>query len=251
MRKQDKELELLAVEFRQQNGLTETEAIRFKSLLLKNKILTLYEALSNDFSGMAVKTEDKDTKRFILVNSNHTRGRQHFTICHELYHLYFQENFKSEKSKTGLYQNQKDPEEYNADLFASYLLLPENGIFKFIPSIERTKNCIKLNTILSIENYYSCSRSALLYRLKQLKLIDGTKYDEYNTNIKRNAIFSGFETSLYEPGNQGLIIGNYGILAKELFEKGDISESSYFSFLEDIGVDLSKIEEMQDHEEIQ
>jgi Zn-dependent peptidase ImmA (M78 family) len=66
-----------ASELRHKFGFTDTEPIRLKSLLLKEKILTCFTPLEDNFSGMAVKVDDN---KFILINSNHPIGRQHFTI---------------------------------------------------------------------------------------------------------------------------------------------------------------------------
>jgi Zn-dependent peptidase ImmA (M78 family) len=236
-------LELHANDFRQKNGLNLTEAIRIKSLLQKINILTIYLPLGNDFSGMAVNfTTSENPKKFLLVNCNHTIGRQHFTICHELYHLFYQLNFKSEKSNAGTFNKSGDPEEYKADLFASYLLLPTNGVLQMIPESERIKNKITLKTILSIEHYYSCSRNALLNRLISLGLISREAMLGFNKDVTKNATLYGYNTDLYQPGNQGTIIGDYGTLARELFDKGIVSESSYFSLLEDLGIDLTQLD---------
>ncbi len=242
-------LEKKAMEFRLNNGLSLIEPIHLKNVLQQNNILTVFLGLGDSFSGMAVKINDGVfTKRFILVNSNHTIGRQHFTICHELYHLYFQENFKSAVSKQKTFDPKGDPEEYKADLFASYLLLPDGGIKSLIPDEEYYTNKITLKTILAIEQYYSCSRSALLNRLKDLNLIDNKVMLNLSENITKNAILYGYNTTLYKKGNEGIVIGDYGPKARELFDKGIISESSYFSLLEDIGKDLSEIDNQTDNE---
>jgi len=243
------DLELKANEFRQQNGLNPTEAIRLKSMLLRNNILSVFLPLNPDFSGMAIKINgEKAAKRFMLVNCTHTLGRQYFTICHELYHLYIQENFKSEKTGIISFDKQGDPEEYKANIFASYLLLPTNGILQMIPDVERKKNKITLKTILAIEQYYSSSRSALLTRLLRMGLIDKTLQLQYSGDKIKNAMLYGFPTDLYQAGNEGLVIGNYGTFARELFDKGVVSESSYFSLLEDIGIDLSDFDNKTDNE---
>ncbi|TKG88377.1 ImmA/IrrE family metallo-endopeptidase [Puteibacter caeruleilacunae] len=249
MNRRERKLKQFAAEFRRKNGLNENETIRLKSLLLKNNILTVFLPLSEDLSGMAVKMNGSNSaKYFILVNSNHTIGRQHFTICHELYHLYYQENFVSEKSHAGKFDKDGDPEEYNADVFASHLLLPENGVYDMIPDKEWGKNKITLPTILNIEHYFSCSRNALLNRLLKMGIIDLKRYQEFNHDKIKNALLCGFNIDLYKPGNKGLIIGNYGNMAKELFDKGIVSESAYFSLLEDIGIDLSDFDEKVDYE---
>lgn len=237
------DLELYANSFRTNNALSETEPLRIKSLLQKLNILTIYRKLSGGFSGMSIKIETNDKcKRFMIVNSGHSIGKQDFTICHELYHLYFQSNFRAFISSAGLFNKKGDPEEYNADIFSSYLLLPQLGLYKIIPEDERAKNKIKISTILAIEHYYGCSHSALLHRLLNMNLIDATYKDELLLlRIKSVARKFGYSTKLYESGNNDEIIGDYGTLANLAWEKGIISESTYLSFLEDIGVDISKI----------
>jgi len=245
----DINLELMADHFRAQKGLNNNEAIRIKSILQKENILTIYLPLSPDFSGMAVKIGTAETvKRFILVNSNHTIGRQHFTICHELYHLYFQKEFTSARSNSGKFDTKGDPEEFNADVFASFLLLPTKGVLQLIPEPERLKNKITLKTVLAIEHYYSCSRNALLMRLKRMNFIDESLYSKYSVDKIKNAILYGYNPDLYQSGNKGVIIGDYGTLARELFDKGVVSESAYFSLLEDLGFDLNELENKADNE---
>lgn len=237
-------LEKEANAFRQMNGLASNEPIRLKSLLQKLNVVTIFSTLSSDFSGMALKVQmNEQTDRFMLVNSSQSVGKQHFTICHELYHLFVQQSFTSQVCRTGLFDKKADPEEYNADLFSSYLLLPKDGLIENIPNEELDNKKLTLSTILSLEHYYSCSRRALLYRLKKLLLIKSEEYDVFTVDIKRGALEYGFQTDLYEPGNDGVIIGDYGLLAKELYDKDKISQSHYYTLLTDLGIDLTKLDE--------
>jgi Zn-dependent peptidase ImmA (M78 family) len=237
-------LEKVANAFRTDNRIGSEDPIRLKSLLSRLNVITVFRPLGSEFSGMAVKiTDSAETFRFMLVNSNHSLGKQHFTICHELYHLCIQKEFSSRRCITGLF-DLKDKEEYQADIFAAYLLLPENGILGLIPNEELAKNKISLKTVLKIEQYYSCSRGALLFRLKSLKLIDGTKYNEFNTGIKKSALTYGYGTDLYQPGNENQFLGDYGSIANELFQNELISESHYMSLLLDLGLDELDIEKL-------
>lgn len=242
-------LEKSATEFRQLNGIGSGDPIRLKSILSKLNVVTVYKPLSSSFSGMALKiTNGNNVDRFILVNSNHNIGKQHFTICHELYHLYIQKEFKSMICNTGLF-DKKNGEEYNADVYASFLLLPEIGIKSLIPDEEMGRDKISLKTILKIEHYYSCSRAALLYRLKELQLLTSNGYDKYVNNIKMGAIQNGYSTDLYEPGNEKLVVGNYGELARELFESQKISETHYMALLMDLGMNAKELENLFNGEE--
>ena len=243
-------LEKAAVQFRSEHGISHKDAVRLKSLLQKLNTITIFKPLTQDFSGMAIKTgEQAKTSRFMLVNSDQSLGKQHFTICHELYHLYIQNNFVSRVCKTGLFDKKKDKEEYNADVFASFLLLPTDGLIELIPDKELRENQISLSTVVYLEQFFSCSRRALLYRLKLMKLITGSVYDQYASGVKSSALEYGYDTSLYEPGNKGVVIGDYGTSAKELFDKDLISQSHYFSLLSDLGIDISAITSDPDGEE--
>lgn len=226
--------------FREAHGISPGEPIRLRSLLLKLGVHTVFKALSEEVSGMAIKAEsDGETHRFMLVNAAQSLGRQHFTMCHELYHLYVQENFTSRSCVTGLFNKKLDKEEFFADLFASHLLLPEESILDLIPSAELKKDKVKEDTLLKIEHYYSCSRFALLMRLKELGLASFNFIQEYKVDVKRQAKARGYDTRLYEAGNHGLIISDYGSKARALYEEDRISESHYLNLMLDIGVELS------------
>lgn len=236
-------IEKSATSFRADNGLNNADPIRLKSLLQKLNVITVFAPLSEKFSGMALKANH--TARFMLVNSNQSLGKQHFTICHELYHLYIQQNFTSRICQTGLFNSKSDINEYNADVFASYVLLPTDGLLENIPDEEIKKKKITLKTILFIEHFYSSSRRALLRRLKDLKLITSAEFDIFVTNIQRGALENGYPIDLYKDGNARKVIGDYGIIAKQLFDSETVSESHYYSLLADLGIDITKIDDSQ------
>lgn len=233
----DNDIQQKAIKFRRDNGFSNTEPIRLKSLLLKCNVLTVFRKLSGDFSGMAIKVGDD---RFMMVNQEHNLGKQHFTIAHELYHLFIQENFMSQSCKTGRF-DKRDIEEYKADMFAAYFLLPHDGLTLGIPSNELSnRDAIRLQTILKLEQYYSVSRRAVLQRLKNLGIITSLSYDRYTVDVRRSAAAYGYELDLYKPGNENLVIGDYGVKAHQLFEDEKISESHYLELMRTIGYDPSE-----------
>lgn len=242
-------IESKANEFRTSNGIGANDPIRLKSLLNNLNLITVYKPLSSDFSGMALKIiNNENIDRFILVNSNHSLGKQHFTICHELYHLFIQREFNYMVCKTGVF-DKKDKEEFNADYFAAVLLLPESGIKSLIPDVELAKDKITIKTILKLEHYYSCSRAALLYRLQDIGLISKSYAENFRSSIKFNAIQHGYNTELYSDGNHNLVVGNYGELAYQLYNKEKISESYYYSLLRDLGLAEDELQIIMNGEE--
>jgi Zn-dependent peptidase ImmA (M78 family) len=194
-------------------------------------------------SGMAIKvTNGEDIHRFLLINSNQTLGRQHFTICHELYHLFIQENFTFKACLTESFEK-KDKEEYNADTFAAYFLMPHDGIINQIPWEEtEKKDSVSLETILKLEQYFSCSRTALLFRLIDMDIISKIYAEKFKGSPKRDAIDYGVDIKLYEKGSEDRYLGDYGILAKELYDAEMISESHYYELMLDFGVKLEENE---------
>jgi len=234
MAKVSSEIAIQAFDFRKNNSLNDVEPINCKSLLLKLNVLTVYRPLSDDFSGMCLRKGDL---KFMLLNSKHSRGKQHYTIAHEFYHLFCQVDFKPHTCNPG---NTKgaDASEKLADAFASELLMPEMGLKKMIPLQELGSKDISVSTILKLENYFSVSHSALIFRLRNLDLITPKQYEFLSQlKIKQTAKEYGFDLSLYESGNEGLVIGDFGIKAKQLYSDMKISESHYYELMNSIGID--------------
>lgn len=232
-------LEVRAIRFREQLGLGSCDPVPVYEILSELNVLTNFRPLSSNFSGMALKTSD-DLK-MILVNSNQILARQHFTIGHELYHLFIQEHFNFMICNVGLF-DKKDKEEYNADVFSSFFLMPKAGILNLIPESELGRGGqISLPTIVKLEQFFGVSRSALLVRLGRMGLIDYQNYAErYKTGIMKSANELGYPTRLYEPGSLYKVIGDYGAVSKRLYDTETISESHYYTLMNDIGVNIDQ-----------
>jgi Zn-dependent peptidase ImmA (M78 family) len=139
-------LEKKADDCRQRWGYGTDKPINLQSLLLELNVPTFFKPMKK-ISGMAFKSETN--ARFMLVNSEQTMGRQNFTICHELYHLFVQTDF-SHKVCMAQSFDKKDPEEYAADNFAAFLLLPTKGIRDLLPENEFNLDTITLDTVVKI-----------------------------------------------------------------------------------------------------
>jgi len=222
-----RQAEELALKFRAQVGISYKEPVNAKTLLRKLNILAMYRPLSMKFWGLSTKTPDSKY-RFILINSNSTRGRQHFTIAHELYHLFYDTN--PQPHFCG--QEDKDKSEVMADEFASALLMPYEGVMENIPVEEIQNKKISIGTILKMEQLYGVSHQSMTIRLKKLSLITEKELQQYNTvpitDIAQNY---GLDQTLYQPGNANLTIGDLGLKAKILFDKDKISEGHYLEIL--------------------
>jgi Zn-dependent peptidase ImmA (M78 family) len=239
----DLETKREAYKFRHQHGLGSKDPINTRSLLLKLKTLAVYKPLQSEkISGIAVKT---DHIKSMLINSGRSIGHQNFTIIHELYHLFIQDDF-SYMICNPKYSRSEKKIERSANRFASQVLLPEEGIIEMIPENEQRKNKISLGSLYEIEQYFMCSRSALLFRLQGLNLLDQYHAEQYRKDIIRNARLFGYNINLYLSDNKKEVIGDYGKLAKSLFDQERISESHYASLMKDIDINVD--EELSGHD---
>jgi Zn-dependent peptidase ImmA (M78 family) len=226
------DLKLKASKFRETNGLSANSSISLRSIIIKHNILTISKPL-DQVSGMAIKANDL---KFILFNSNHIYSRSRFTVAHELYHLFIQDNFDSAKCNTGLHEKQSDREETNADYFAASLLMPDDGVLELIPEPERRKNKVSDATLFRIHQYYKVSVNAAIFKLIELGLADGSYYTKYDSK-KALALNLGYDDTLFKPMEPNRHIGDYGIIANDLYNKGLISESFYFELMNAINID--------------
>lgn len=223
--------ENMASLFRAHVGIGLSEPVNAKTLLRKSEILAMYRKLSINTYGISCKSPEG--KMFMLINSNSTRGRQHFTICHELYHLFYDENPVPHLCGTDEAGTEK-----NADRFASALLMPREGILPMIDPKEIRRREIKIATILKIEQLFQVSRISLLLRLKEIGLLTDRLFEELRQiPVKESAEKYGYDLSLYMPGNDGVVIGDFGEKARCLFENGKISEGHYMELLKMISYD--------------
>lgn len=214
------EAEFYANNFRAKNGIGLDEPISAKILLRKLNITTIYRRLSEDSYGISCKS--KSGKMFMMINSNTSRGCQHFTIAHELFHLFYEESPTPHMCNGTAVGVEKD-----ANLFASALLMPRNGIMALISIDEVHKKRVELPTILRLEQMFGVSRMALLLRLKDIGFLREEDIATFSQGVKESAKAYGYDLSLYETGNEGLFIGDFGEKARTLFEQGSISEGHY------------------------
>lgn len=147
---------------------TEIESIA-RSLGVK----VLYEDLDSDVSGILVI---KDSQPTIFVNASDHRNRQRFTIAHEIGHflLHKREGVHVDRDYTVAYRNTKsamgeEGEEIEANQFAAELLMPAEGIVRFLKKHETEK--ITDLTVEKLANFFEVSEQAMTIRLTSLGYI--------------------------------------------------------------------------------
>ena len=225
--------ENLAIKFRGLIEVSLKEPINVESVLRKLNIFTIYRPLSDNSYGLSLRS--KKDRRFILINSKSTIGRQHFSIAHELFHLFYDESPTPHICSDE--NGGKSTSEKNADLFASALLMPKEGLIQFIPEEEILDRNVKLPTVIKLEQYYSVSRSSLLHRLRAIRLLSESSFKSLQNNpVKDSAKLYGYSLSLYDSGNNNYVIGDFVEKARFLYEAGKISEGHYQELLNLINI---------------
>lgn len=221
-----------AISLRKYFGIDMYSPIDIFSIIDSNEDLTVvFYPMSERVSGICIR----DGKNKIIgINSTTTYGRQRFTMAHELYHLFFHENFKSIVCSKDLEKN-KNPQEKEADIFASYFLAPYESLNNYIKSkLKKQKNTLEVKDVVRIEQHCGLSRQATLWRLINDGYLSREKADTMKTGIILSALSLGFDNKLYLPApkeKQYTTLGKYIKLTGELKEKGLISNGKYEELL--------------------
>lgn len=226
------ELNSEAINLRKEFGEDSNSPIDIFSLIHNNDDLTIvFYPMSSRLSGICIR----DGKNKIIgVNSNSTYGRQRFTIAHELYHLFFHEDFKNIVCFTDLEMN-KDPQEKEADMFASYFLAPYEALSHFIKNkLGKERHELNIEDVVKIEQNFGVSRQAILWRLVNDRYLSYEKANFMKSGIIASAKRLGYDDELYTPtpeDKQYATFGKYIKLAEELKNKDAISQAKYEELL--------------------
>lgn len=227
----DFDIHNMSLEFRKKFGQDATSPINIVSIVTSIPELTLvYYPFSDNISGMCIKGNKNCV---IAINSNMSLGRQRFTIAHEMYHYFY------DTQKTTICSKEigvKNEQEKNADMFASYLLMPPTALTEKISTLKAENEKLDLKGILAIEQYFQVSRQALLFRLVQLHEFSNEEIEDFKINIRLSAIQYGYNDDLYKPTPEAKkynTLGKYVNMAKDIIEHNEISEGKYEELLLD------------------
>ena len=213
-----------ALELRRELGEDSFSPIDIFSLIqrLDNITLIMYP-LGNNISGYCRKYEHTN---IIVINSSMTYGRQRYSLAHELYHIYFDDNMSSFVCSNF---NNKTISEQNADMFASYFLMPQNAFVQF-----KITKPVSVDDVVKLEQYYKISRKALLYRLLSDNYINNTEFENFSNNVKLSAKRAGYSDTLYNPSPESekyFVYGKYVKEAEKLLNLNKISTGKYEEYL--------------------
>lgn len=217
------ELNSLALETRRMLGEDGYSPIDIFAIVngWKDKKITIVKyPLSQRISGMCTKVGEDIV---ICINSTTSYGRQRFTLAHEMYHILY-EHIDGRVVCDMKMDSDKSDSEIEADMFASYLLMPYDALYQHSKKVDEWT----LSKVIDIEQLYIISHKAVLFRLEK----DG--YMSHNsTNLFRDIMVSreaarlGYGKELYLPSPEGrryFTIGEYVRKVENLYERALISD---------------------------
>lgn len=190
-----------------------------------NNLTILWFPMLDELSGCCSKNDDDYV---ICINSKHSKGRQNFTIAHELYHLLYEDG----KDSFVCNINSSEESEKNADKFAESLLIPNIALQEFINKNEISK--WELRDIIKCEQFFQISHTAMLCKLRRQKMISYVEFKRFKSNVKKNAWDLGYDLDLYESTREYYCIGNIIPLSKTLFNQKRITGGKFDEILLDV-----------------
>lgn len=194
----------------------------------------VYYPFGEKVSGMCIKGQKGNN--LIAINSAMTLGRQRFTLAHEFYHMFFDASMVSVCS---MLLNTNRGVEKEADMFASYFLMPEAALSIRAKKIldENKSKKLSLSDVIKIEQYFGLSHQATVYRLMHALLLNEEDGELFlSASVRSKAESLGYSPDLYEPApesRQYMTYGHYIKQVEDAFEKNLISQGKYEELLID------------------
>lgn len=119
----------------------------------------------------------------ILVNLDMTPGRRRFTVAHEIGHALFHSN----EERWVVSQGRSSRETF-ADEFAGELLMPSEGIRRFMEEAGMAPRITDPVDVIHIQRYFRGSFPMTLVRLRQMNAITGATYDNLKHDVRPVAL---------------------------------------------------------------
>jgi len=222
-----------ALQLRKEFGEDSNSPIDIFSLVQNiEKLSLVFFPMGENLSGMSIKGQRGTC--VIAINSAMSLGRQRFSLAHELYHLYYDKNMLAICSKK---IGDGKIIEKEADVFASYLLIPAAELDNRAAQLSKNNisGKLSLDDVIRLGQYFGVSHKAMVIRLKENPYMDSDKTEEYlATGVRYRAEMLGFDSDLYKPLSKEKQYKTYGYYihqADQLLKENLISIGKYEELL--------------------
>ena len=195
-----------------------------------DRLTIVFYPMGDRLSGICTKSSNSN---LIAVNSSMSMGRQQFSMAHELYHLYYDDDQQTSVCAKNI--GSGNAKEKEADQFASFLLMPPDALADAVKRVKKDlSRRLALKDVVWLEQYFRVSRQEILYRLIDEKELTVQEAEPMRQSVMWSAISLGFNDSLYKPALPNKIYGTYGFFIQQVekaLEKGLISNGKYEELL--------------------
>jgi Zn-dependent peptidase ImmA (M78 family) len=166
---------------------------------------------------------------FILVNSSKPYRRQRLTCAHEIgHHCLLGEGDEFDLIEGPEQVSGHGPEEREAFLFASELLMPEIGVRPLVEAIEETEDKIG-----AVVRAYDVAAHSAAIRLSELRILSDADTKGFLTSIQDRDQWTAFMRSQGIDSNDGgrrgrmRLPASFKDCARSLFDTGVLSQERY------------------------
>lgn len=118
---------------------------------------------------------------FVFINGCHAEPRQYFSIAHELFHLITWDPKMLKIVDRDPKMHEKNEKLANA--FAAGLLIPREKILAEFTKIFNAERAITASDIIALAEQFQVSKEAMLYRMKNVNLINDEKLNEIKKRL--------------------------------------------------------------------
>lgn len=116
----------------------------------------------------------KEGRLFVYVNSQIPEEKQHFAAAHELYHIWFDQEYlyNPEMLNSDILDDETDDtRELRANLFAAMLLVPKNVLEQELLFLGISKNSVTSIQVVELTNTFQVPYKTMVRRLYEIDFI--------------------------------------------------------------------------------
>jgi Zn-dependent peptidase ImmA (M78 family)/DNA-binding XRE family transcriptional regulator len=190
--------ERAAEQERRRQGLGWAPAPPLPELLETQGVRTGIVDLPEEISGITISNQSVGL--FIVANRQHVPARRRFSFAHEYAHVLFDRRMKGIVTRSS---DRDELVEVRANAFAAAFLMPPEGIRQFVNALGKGQPSraiaqvfdeagavqaegraapgsqdIQLYDVVHLAHYFGVSRLAALFRLRNLKLLTQSEFDQ-------------------------------------------------------------------------
>lgn len=165
----------------------------------------------------------------MAINALHPEQRRRWSMSHAYAH-FIAHRYRPVVSMLDRYRRKPESERF-ADDFATFFLLPTNGVLRQFSEIKSARKGFNVGDLFAMAHYYGVAPQSLSLRLEELELLPNQTWErlkDHGIKIREVEREVGLEPAV---SNTDMLPSYYKQLAIEAFDKGDITEGQFARFL--------------------